>query len=58
MIAGNSLDPDTRLNANRYHRAIASEVRSHFRHWQEIELLLAKITDALQPGGISSLLVL
>jgi hypothetical protein len=52
IIAGNILDPDARPDANRYHLAIASEVISHFRHGEEIELLLAKITDALQTGGI------
>lgn len=49
---GDVLDPLLRMRPAYYKFAIASEVVSHFRYPDQVRLLLAKMCDALQSGGL------
>ncbi len=49
---GDVLDPLLRMKPACYKLAIASEVVSHFRYPDQVRLLLAKMCDALQIGGL------
>ncbi|MCY7332240.1 MAG: class I SAM-dependent methyltransferase [Pseudanabaena sp. CAN_BIN31] len=51
-IAGDILDPLTRLKPFTYNLAICCEVTSHFRDADQLRLLLAKACDYLQHGGL------
>lgn len=51
-IVGDLLDPLVRLRSHHYQLALLSEVVSHFRDTQQLRLMLAKLTDALRPGGL------
>lgn len=52
VIEGNVLDPMLRMAAAHYKLVAIAEVVSHFRDLNQIRLLLAKVSDALQPGGL------
>ena len=52
VTCGNILDPLVRMPLGRYRFAFVVEVVSHFRSLQEVRLLLSKIADCLQPGGL------
>lgn len=52
VMPGDLLDPLMRLQANHYSLAILSEVVSHFRDVRELRMMLAKVGDALRPGGL------
>lgn len=51
-IAGDILDPLTRLKPFVYNLAVCAEVTSHFRDADQLRLLLAKACDYLQHGGL------
>jgi SAM-dependent methyltransferase len=51
VIPGNILDRPLKLPPAYYQLAIVSEVISHFRDVSELRLLLAKLSDAVLPGG-------
>ncbi|WP_264322840.1 class I SAM-dependent methyltransferase [Zarconia navalis] len=52
VIQGNVLDPMLRMETAHYQFAVVAEVVSHFRDMSQVRLLLAKIGDALQSGGL------
>lgn len=49
---GDFLDPLVRFPLLSYQMVFASEVIPHLHDWAELRLLLAKVADYLQPGGI------
>lgn len=52
VIRGDVLEPSLQLTATRYHLVILSEVISHFRDQGQLRLALAKLSDAVVPGGL------
>jgi SAM-dependent methyltransferase len=51
VIEGNILDPALALKQGHYMLAVMAEVISHFRDVGQIRRALAKLSDALAPGG-------
>ena len=52
VIQGNVLDPMLQMETAYYKFAVVAEVVSHFRAMNQVRLLLSKMGDALQSGGL------
>lgn len=51
VVLGDILQPETKIKIAHYDLAIVAEVISHFRNLAQVQLLLARMCDALKPGG-------
>jgi SAM-dependent methyltransferase len=52
VIQGNVLEPELKLRPAHYGFIFAAEVIPHFRHINEVELLLARMCDCLRSRGL------
>jgi 2-polyprenyl-3-methyl-5-hydroxy-6-metoxy-1,4-benzoquinol methylase len=48
---GDVLQPETKVKIAHYDLVLVAEVISHFRNLDQVKLLLARMCDALKPGG-------
>jgi 2-polyprenyl-3-methyl-5-hydroxy-6-metoxy-1,4-benzoquinol methylase len=51
VVEGDVLQTETKIRTAHYNLILVAEVISHFRNLDQVKLLLARMCDALKPGG-------
>jgi 2-polyprenyl-3-methyl-5-hydroxy-6-metoxy-1,4-benzoquinol methylase len=52
VTEGDVLQSETKIGVSEYDLVLVAEVISHFRNLDQVKLLLARMCDALKPGGL------